>query len=159
MRQYFFLEINRTRGKTDTVTACIALDDDVDNTCNACPSHSGILHPCKGGFTCGSKEATPTRALDGDVVSPGIPAPLPTRGNETLGPTTRRLPALVGGGTSRPGPPTVAAIVTPPKSKSLAAMPNGRPGPITKRHLEIALALDGGGTSSNGSSKDNPKCK
>ncbi|XP_051211148.1 uncharacterized protein [Lolium perenne] len=49
MRQYFFLEINRTQGKTDTVTACIALDDDVDNTCNACPSHSGILHPCKGG--------------------------------------------------------------------------------------------------------------
>jgi hypothetical protein len=30
----------------------LSLDDvDVENTCRACPSHSGILHPLKGGFT------------------------------------------------------------------------------------------------------------
>lgn len=67
VQQYFFIEINITRVKT--VTSCIALDEDVDNTCNMCPSHTGILHPRKGGLTCGSKEgpskedfgATPAR--------------------------------------------------------------------------------------------------
>ncbi|XP_071680507.1 uncharacterized protein [Lolium perenne] len=54
LQQYFFLEVNMTGGKTYNVTACITLaDDDVDNTCKACPSHMGILHPCKGGFAFG----------------------------------------------------------------------------------------------------------
>lgn len=154
VQQHFFLEVNMTRGKTYNVTACITLaDDDVDNTCKACPSHMGILHPCKGGFAFGCKEgpckedvgATPASGMDIGVPSPSISASLPTLGNESLGPVARRLSAFLGGETSQSVPPTVAGISAPPKSESLPTMLNGSPDPITKKQLELALAR--GGTS------------
>ncbi|KAM3253684.1 hypothetical protein ACQJBY_047650 [Aegilops geniculata] len=159
VQQCFFLELNRTRQKTYDVTACIALDDyDVDTTCKRCSSHSGVLHPRRGGFTFGSKEgpskedlgATPASISDRVVPSP---APLPTLGNETLEPIIRRLSTMVGGGTSKPVAAAAAAtaIGTHPKSKSLTTTPSGSSRLITKRQLEVALAsaLAGGGTCSS----------
>lgn len=155
VQQLFFVELSYTRQKTYDVTACITLDDyDVETTCKGCSSHTGILHPRKGGFTFGSKEgpskevlgATTTSALDRVVPSP---APLPNLGNETLEPIIERLSAMVGGGPS--GPAAAAAIGTHPESKTLTAMPSGSSRPITKRQLEVALALalTGGGTCSS----------